>query len=43
MNKDDNLTSIPELPLSVLKWGRCLLLHEKYPIEVLDTKPLKIK
>jgi hypothetical protein len=29
---DNDLTSIPEIPESIVKWGRCLLLHEKVPI-----------
>jgi hypothetical protein len=32
----DNLTTIPPLPESVVKWGRCLLLHEKIPVMIGD-------
>ncbi len=27
----DNLTTISEIPPQIVKWGQCLLLHEKRP------------
>jgi len=32
----DNLIYIPPLSESVMKWGKCLLLHEKIPTVTKD-------